>query len=73
MLAAIEAVLVAKRVPEAQRDAVLAAAAERLAQRVRNGETFRVKVHDKAAPSRRPAVPPSREAQRSRERAAPVR
>ncbi len=73
MLAAIEAVLVAKRVPEAQREAVMAAAAEKLAQRLRDGRTLKVKVYDKAAPSQRPMAVPTPEVQRSRERAAPAR
>ena len=38
VLAAIEAVLVAKRVPEKQRNAVMAAATEKLAQRIRDGQ-----------------------------------
>ncbi|KQW76460.1 LPD7 domain-containing protein [Methylibium sp. Root1272] len=73
VLAAIEAVLVAKRVPEKQREAVMAAATEKLAQRLRDGQAPKVKVYDKAAPSQRPAVMPVPEVQRTRERAAPVR
>jgi hypothetical protein len=73
VLAAIEAVLVAKRVPEKQREAVMAAATEKLAQRLREGRSLKVKVYDKAAPSQRPAAVPTPEVQRSRERAAPVR
>ena len=73
VLAAIEAVLVAKRVPQTQRDAVLAAAADKLAQRLRDGQALKVKVYDKAAPSQRPAAMPSREVQRTRERPAPAR
>jgi Large polyvalent protein-associated domain 7 len=73
VLAAIEAVLVAKRVPEKLRDAVLAAATEKLAQRTRDGQTFQVKVYDKAAPSHRSMPVPSRELPHTRERAAPVR
>ena len=73
VLAAIEAVLVAKRVPEKQREAVMAAATEKLAQRIRDGQAPKVKVYDKAAPSQRPAVMPTPEVQRTRERAAPVR
>ena len=73
VLAALEAVLVAKRVPEKQRQAVMTAAAENLAERLREGQTVRVKVYDKAAPSQRPVVMPTPEVQRSRERAAPVR
>ncbi|MBE2242147.1 MAG: hypothetical protein IAE86_05290 [Burkholderiaceae bacterium] len=73
VLVAIEAVLVTKRVPEKQREAIMAAATEKLAQRMRNGQAPRVKVYDKAAPSQRPVVMPVPEAQRTRERAAPVR
>jgi hypothetical protein len=73
VLAAIEAVLVAKRVPEKQREAVMAAATEKLAQRIRDGQAPKVKVYDKAAPSQRPVVVPTPEVQRTRERAAPVR
>jgi hypothetical protein len=73
VLAAIEAVLVAKRVPEKQREAVMAAATDKLAQRMRDGQAPKVKVYNKAAPSQRPVVVPTPEAQRTRERAAPVR
>jgi hypothetical protein len=72
VLAAIEAVLVAKKVPEKQREAVMAAATEKLAQRLRDGQAPRIKVYDKAAPSQRPAAVPTPELQRSRERAAPA-
>jgi hypothetical protein len=71
-LAAIEAVLIAKRVPDAQRQAVIAAATEQLAQRLREGQSIKVKVYDKAAPSQ-PQVPvPTPELQRGRERASPA-
>jgi hypothetical protein len=73
VLVAIEAVLVAKGVPDKQRAAVMAAATEQLAQRLRDGQQFKVKVYDKAAPSQRPVVVPTPEVQRSRERAAQVR
>ena len=73
VLVAIEAVLVAKGVPEKQRAAVMAAATEKLAQRIRDGQAPKVKVFDKAAPSQRPVVMPTPEVQRTRERAAPVR
>ena len=73
VLAAVEAVLVAKGVPEKQREAVMAAATEKLAQRMREGHSIKVKVYDKAAPSQRPVVMPTPEVQRTRERAAPVR
>ena len=71
-LAAIDAVLVAKKVPEKQRAAVMAAATEKLAQRIRDGQVPKVKVYDKAAPSQRPVVVPTPEMQRSRDRAAPA-
>ncbi len=72
VLAAIKAVLVAKKVPEKQRAAVMAAATEKLAQRIRDGQVPRVKVYDKAAPSHRPVVVPTPELQRSRERSTPA-
>ena len=73
VLAAIEAVLVAKGVPEARREAVMAAAADKLAQRLRDGQSVKVKVYDTSAPSQRPAVVPAPKVQRSRDRGAPVR
>ena len=72
VLAAIEAVLLAKRVPDKQREAVMAAATEKLAQRVRDGQAPRVKVYDKAAPSQRPVVVAAPEIQRTRERSSPA-
>ena len=72
VLAAIEAVLVAKKVPEKQRAAVIAAATEKLAQRIRDGQAPRVKVYDKAAPSQRPVVMQTPELQLTRDRAAPT-
>lgn len=72
VLAAIEAVLVAKKVPEKQRTAVMAAATEKLAQRIRDGQAPKVKVYDKAAPSQRPVAVQTPEMQRSRDRASPA-
>lgn len=72
VIAAIEAVLVAKGVPEAKRSAVLMAATEQLAQRARRGQVPIVKVYDKAAQPQRPAVVPTPEVGRARERAAPT-
>jgi len=72
VLAAIEAVLVAKKVPEKQRAAVMAAATEKLAQRIRDGQSPKIKVYDKVAPSQRPVVVPTPEIQRTRERVAPA-
>jgi hypothetical protein len=73
VLAAIEAVLLAKQVPEKQREAVMAAATEKLAERIRHGHAPKVKVYDKAAPSQRPVVTPAPEVQHSHERAVPGR
>lgn len=73
VLAAIEAILVARRVPQARREAVMTAAAQQLAQRTRQGEPLKVRVYDKTAPSHRSAVVPQPERQRGRERQAPVR
>lgn len=73
VLAAIEAILLAKKVPEKQRMAIMTAATEKLAQRLRDGHSLKVKVYDKNAPSQRPAVITPREVQRSRDRAAPAR
>lgn len=55
-----------------QRAAVMAAATEKLAQRIRDGQAPKVKVYDKSAPSQRPIVVPTPERQRSRERVAPA-
>ena len=68
VLAALEAVLVAKRVPERQRHAVMAAAEEKLAKQIAAGQTHRVKVYDKSAPSQRQMIGPAPEQQRTRER-----
>jgi hypothetical protein len=73
VLAAIEAVLRARHVPEKQREAVMAAATKQLAKRVRAGLVPRVRVYDNSAPSQRPVVAPAPEVQPARERAAPVR
>ncbi len=73
VLAALEAVLIAQRVPERQRQAVMIAAEQNLAERLRRGEVHKVKVYDIAAPSQRPAIAPSKEIQRNRERPAPSR
>ena len=73
VLAALEAVLVSKGVPARQRDAVMTAAAENLARRLREGQIHKVKVFDKSAPAQRGPVVPTREVQRAQERAAPTR
>ena len=69
----MEAVLIAKHVPAKQRQAIMVAAADNLAERLRKGETHRIKVYDKDAPSQSPARAPSRDPQRARERQAPSR
>jgi hypothetical protein len=66
-------VLVAQRVPEKRREAIMAAAADNLARRLAAGEVHKVKVYDKAAPQQQPAVRPAPEQQRARERTAHVR
>lgn len=71
VVAAIEAILVAKGVPEAKRAAVLEAANEKLAQRLRAGITPKVKIYDKAAESQRTPTMPVPEQARARDRAAP--
>lgn len=73
VLAAIEAVLVAQRVPEKRREAIMAVAADNLAKRLAAGEVHKVKVYDKAAPQQQPVVRPAPEQQRARERTAHVR
>jgi hypothetical protein len=73
VLVALEAVLVAKGIGEGRRAQVMAEAAENLAARMRNGEQHRVKVYDRAAPRRQPAIAPTRATGRERERTAPVR
>ncbi|WP_046113430.1 LPD7 domain-containing protein [Aquincola tertiaricarbonis] len=72
VLAAIDAILVAKNVPEARREAVLAAATEQLAQRTRAGPAPKVAVYDREAPSQRPVVAPP-ERSRGRDRTSPAR
>lgn len=72
VIAAIEAILVAKQVPERQREAVLAAASEQLTQRLRAGQTPKVAVFDREAPSQRVSVlTPDRT--RTHDRSAPAR
>lgn len=72
VVAAIDAVLVAKRIPDAQRKDILAAATEKLAQRSRAGVAPQVKVYDPAAQTHRKAAVAPPEAGRVRERTAPA-
>ncbi|CAM4016127.1 LPD7 domain-containing protein [Roseateles saccharophilus] len=69
MLAAIEAVLVPEDMPVMTREAEMPAAAEKLAQRVREGQMPRVRIYDKAAPAQRTATVGAQEPQRNPERA----
>jgi hypothetical protein len=73
VLAALEAVLLAKHVPERQREAVMAAATENLARRLAAGEVHKVKVYDRTAAPQRTVARPTPELQRTRERTEPAR
>lgn len=74
VLAAVQALLVAHKVPEGQRAAVMAAATEKLAQLSSQGEAPRVRIYDKAAPSRPVAMPaPAMQRAPGRTGPAPVR
>jgi hypothetical protein len=73
VLAALEAVLIAKGIPQKPREAVMAAAGQSLAQRLREGEVHKVKVYDQGAPALAPTATRAPEFQRSRERMAPAR
>ena len=73
VLAALEVVLVSKGVPATQRDAVMRAAADNLAKRLREGQVHKVQVFDKSAPAQRAPVVPTREVRRAQERPAPTR
>ncbi|HEY9105113.1 MAG TPA: LPD7 domain-containing protein [Roseateles sp.] len=58
VIAAIDAVLLARRVPQARRRAVLDAATEQLAQRLREGRVPVVRIYDRNAPSRSSVMAP---------------
>ena len=73
VLAALEAVLVDRKVPTKQREIVMAAAAESLIRRTRNGESQQVKIYDASAAARRSKVTPQRVAHRMQERVGPAR
>lgn len=72
VVAAIEAVLVAKKIPEGQRKDILAAATAKLAERTREGVVPKVKVYDPSAASQRKVAPQAPEVSRARERAGPA-
>lgn len=73
VIAALEAVLVAQRVPELRRTAILSAAEQQLSRRIANGEVHRIKVLDPSAPSRAKPAPTRPDPERGRERPAPAR
>jgi hypothetical protein len=73
VLVAIDAVLIAQRVPEKQRQAIMAAASESLAKRLAAGEVHKVKVYDRTAPPQRTVTTPAPERQRGRERTVQAR
>jgi len=73
VLVALEAVLIAQRVPARLREAVMAAAEENLALRLSRGEVHRVKVYDRSAPAERPAPAQTRTPSRDRDRPSPTR
>ncbi|MCV2438575.1 LPD7 domain-containing protein [Paucibacter sp. DJ2R-2] len=68
VLTAIEAVLIAKQVPDGMRVAVMAAATDQLMQRIQTGRSPKVKVYDITAPSRARTHNPPPEPQRARDR-----
>jgi Large polyvalent protein-associated domain 7 len=76
VVAAIDAVLVAKKVPEAKRQAVLAAATAqltRMAQQTRREAAPKIKVYDRAAPRQMPITVPAPGLNRAQDRTAPTR
>ncbi|MEH0164814.1 LPD7 domain-containing protein [Paucibacter sp. JuS9] len=70
MIAAIDAVLIAKKVPEAKRQAVLTAASEQLTQRSRSTALPKIKVYDRTAQRQLPITPPAPDLNRAQDRAA---
>ncbi|MDC6166595.1 LPD7 domain-containing protein [Paucibacter sp. XJ19-41] len=79
VIAAMDAILTEKKVPEAKRLAVLAAAERQLAQMARNGHVPKVKVYDRNAERQAQAAAPApdvsrtQDQQRDRAPASPVR
>ncbi len=73
VLAAIEAVLIAKGISAKQREAVMTAAADKLTARSRDGQMPKVRVFDKSAPAHRPIAEPTRDGRQVRDRASPIR
>lgn len=73
VIAAIDAVLVAKKVPEAKRLAVLAAATEQLATLARSSAVPKIKVYDRNAPRQMPTMEVSPDRHHGPDRAPPAR
>ena len=72
VMAAIEAILIDKGVPESKREAALAAANAQLTQRARIGALPKVKVYDQAGPVRTRSATPAQDIDRSRARNTPA-
>jgi len=72
VVAAIDAVLSARKVPEAKRAAVLAAVAEKLSQRGRSDPAPRVRVYDPSADPQRASPVHTLTPSRAQERASPA-
>lgn len=74
VLAAIDAILIAQRVPETRRQAIMREAEQQLLQRQHLGQSFRVQVYDRAPPtSTRERSALDQELQRHRPMEAPSR
>lgn len=73
VIAAIDAVLIAKKVPQAKRDAILAAASAQLAHQARSAVAPKIKVYDRTAQRQLPITPAAPDLTRALERAAPTR
>jgi hypothetical protein len=72
VVAAIEAVLIEKQVPEAKQQVVLAAVREQLVQMARNGDLPKVRVYDRSAARQTSINPLVHELNRQHDRVAPT-
>lgn len=74
VVAAIDAVLIAKKVPQDKRQAVLAAATEQLTRMAQRGDAApKIRIYDRTAPRQLPITVPTKDLQRVQDRAAPTR
>lgn len=71
VVAAIDAILIASNVPDARRQAILAAAADQLARLNRHGDTPRIKVYDREATPQPPVAAPTPEPSHAPSRGTP--